>query len=118
MLEPFLKISCRKPNFAVFWAMVWIFGAFRLDPDRFELTRGDQPVRLEPQVLALLIHLVRNSNRMVSKDEIVEAVWNGGIVSDASIASRIRSARRQSATTATGRTVIRTVHGRGFRFVR
>lgn len=97
--------------------MAWSFGAFRLDPDRFELTKGGQPVRLEPQVLALLIHLVRNNQRLVSKDEIVAAVWNGGIVSDASIASRIRSAREAVGDDGERQTIIRTIHGRGYRFV-
>lgn len=97
--------------------MVWTFGAFRLDPVRFELTAGDRPVALEPQVLTLLIHLVRHADRMVSKDEIVSAVWNGGVVSDASIASRIRSARQAVGDDGDRQAVIRTVHGRGYRFV-
>lgn len=97
--------------------MVWCFGAFRLDPDRFEMTAGESPVRLEPQVLALLIHLVRNKDRMVSKDEIVAAVWNGGIVSDASITSRIRSARQAVGDDGDRQEIIRTIHGRGYRFI-
>lgn len=97
--------------------MVWTFGAFRLDPVRFELTAADRPVELEPQVLTLLIHLVRNAGRMVSKDEIVSAVWNGGAVSDASIASRIRSARQAVGDDGERQALIRTVHGRGYRFV-
>ncbi len=97
--------------------MVWTFGEFRLDPVRFELTAGERPVELEPQVLTLLIHLVRNSDRMVSKDEIVSAVWNGRIVSDASIASRVRSARQAVGDDGARQAVIRTVHGRGYRFV-
>lgn len=97
--------------------MVWTFGEFRLDPVRFELASGGRPVALEPQVLSLLIHLARNSQRMVSKDEIVSAVWNGGIVSDASIASRIRSARQAVGDDGERQAVIRTVHGRGYRFV-
>jgi DNA-binding winged helix-turn-helix (wHTH) protein len=73
--------------------MTWAFGDFRLDPERFELNRSDRPLRVEPQVLSLLIHLVRNRDRMVTKDEIVTAVWLGQAVSDASISSRIHSAR-------------------------
>ena len=97
--------------------MAWVFGAYRLDPDRFELTRGGEPVRLEPQVMALLIHLVRNNQRLVSKDEIVSSVWKGGIVSDASIASRVRSAREAVGDDGDKQSIIRTVHGRGYRFV-
>lgn len=97
--------------------MVWTFGEFRLDPVRFELTAGGKAVALEPQVLSLLIHLVRNSGRMVSKDEIVAAVWNGGIVSDASIASRIRSVRQAVGDDGDRQSIIRTIHGRGYRFI-
>ncbi|MCV0393875.1 MAG: winged helix-turn-helix domain-containing protein [Rhizobiaceae bacterium] len=97
--------------------MAWSFGAFRLDPELFQLSCRDVPVRLEPQVLSLLIHLVRNRDHMVTKDEIVAAVWQGEAVSDASISSRIRSARQAVGDDGARQAVIRTVHGRGFRFV-
>lgn len=102
---------------AILAAMVWTFGAFRLDPGRFELTRDGRQVRLEPQVMTLLVHLVRNNRRLVSKDDIITAVWNGGIVSDASIASRVRSAREAVGDDGDRQDIIRTVHGRGYRFV-
>jgi len=97
--------------------MAWIFGDFRLDPERFELFCGAELVRLEPQVLALLCLLVRHHDRMVTKDEIVEKIWHGQSVSDASISSRIRSARQSVGDDGHHQTTIRTVHGRGFRFV-
>ncbi len=97
--------------------MAWIFGDFRLDPERFELSCGAELVQLEPQVLALLCLLVRHHDRMVTKDEIVEKIWNGQSVSDASISSRIRSARQAVGDDGHHQTTIRTVHGRGFRFV-
>ena len=97
--------------------MAWIFGDFRLEPERFELSRGVEPVRHEPQVLAILVHLVRNRDRVVSKDEIAGAVWHGRTVSDASISSRIRSARKAVDDDGADQAIIRTVHGRGFRFV-
>lgn len=96
--------------------MAWTFGHFRLDPEQFQLTRDGSPVRLEPQVLSLIIHLVRNRHRMVPKDALATAVWNGA-VSDASIASRIRSARQAVGDDGTRQSVIQTVHGRGFRFI-
>ncbi len=97
--------------------MAWIFGDFRLDPERFELLRGADPVELEPQVLALLVQLIRNRARMVTKAEIAEVVWQGRFASDASISSRIRSARQAVGDDGHTQTTIRTVHGRGFRFV-
>lgn len=97
--------------------MAWTFGDFRLDANRFELTRGTDPVRLEPQVLALLVHLVRHRDRMVTKDEIAEKVWQGRAVSDASISSCIRSVRKAVDDDGEHQTILRTVHGLGFRFV-
>lgn len=97
--------------------MTWSFGGFRLDPERFQLSYRNEPVRLEPQVLALLIHLVRNRDHLVTKDEIVAAVWQGEAVSDASISSRIRSARQAVGDDGARQAVIRTVHRRGFRFI-
>jgi TolB-like protein len=78
--------------------------------------RGER-VRIEPQVFSMLAHLVRNRNRMVSRDELVEVVWNGAAVSDASISSRIRSVRAAVGDDGARQEVIRTVHGRGFRFL-
>lgn len=97
--------------------MTWTFGNFQLDPERFQLSRCGEPVRIEPQVVSLLIHLVRNRDCMVTKDEIVAAVWQGQAVSDASISSRIRSARQALGDDGARQVAIRTVHGRGFRFV-
>ncbi|WP_299821537.1 winged helix-turn-helix domain-containing protein [uncultured Jannaschia sp.] len=97
--------------------MAWTFGEFHLDPDRFQLDRRGVAVSLEPQVLALLILLVGNHDRLVSKNEIVDAVWAGRAVSDSSISSRIRSARRAVDDNGVRQGTIQTVHGRGFRFV-
>ena len=55
--------------------MAWTFGDFQLDAERFQLSRSGQPVLLEPQVLSLLIHLVQNRDSMVTKDQLVAAVW-------------------------------------------
>lgn len=97
--------------------MAWTFGPFRLDPDRHELTRGGATIHVEPQVFALLMHLVRNRDRMVTKDELSEVVWPGQAASDASIASRVKSARAALGDDGVRQTFIRTVHGLGFRFV-
>jgi len=97
--------------------MTWTFGEFELDPKRFLLSRRGEAVCLEPQVLAVLIHLVEHRSAMVKKDELVAAVWQGQAVSDASISSRIRSARIAVDDDGARQAVIRTVHGRGFRFV-
>lgn len=97
--------------------MVWHFGSFRLDPERHELARDGVAVHVEPQVFALLSHLVAHHGRMVTKDELASAVWPGLAVSDASIASRVKSARAALGDDGTRQEMIRTMHGLGFRFV-
>lgn len=97
--------------------MAWIFGNFRLDPERFQLCRDSVPVEVEPQVFALLKLLVTHRHRMVTKDEIVLHIWQGRVVSDASISSCIRSARKAVGDDGIGQAMIRTVHGKGFHFV-
>lgn len=93
------------------------FGPFTLDPAAFELRRGGTPVPVEPQVLELLHLLVANRDRLVTRDELVERVWQGRIVSEATISSRIKAARQAIGDDGTAQRLIRTVHGRGFRFV-
>ena len=97
--------------------MVFQFESFELDTDRFELRQGDVAVAVEPQVLTLLILLVENRDRMVSKDEIHDIVWDGRIVSEAALSSRVRSARQAIGDGGRAQRLIKTVHGKGFRFV-
>ena len=97
--------------------MVYRFDAFELDMGRFELRKGSAVVPVEPQVFALLGLLVANHERMVSKDEIHDRIWNGRIVSEAALNSRIRSVRQAVGDNGTAQRVIRTVRSGGFRFV-
>src|SRR4051812_16129509 len=93
------------------------FGSYELDRDRRELRFGNVPVHVEPQVLDLLIYLVANRNHVVSKEEMVDAVWGGRIVSDVTLNSRINAARRAVGDNGKNQALIRTVPRRGFRFV-
>src|SRR5499433_2974583 len=74
-------------------------------------------VHVEPQVFDLLVHLIRNRDRIVSKDELFEAIWQGRIVSEATLSSRISAARRALGDSGNDQSFIRTLHKRGFRFV-
>ena len=97
--------------------MVYRFGPFELDLARVELRVDGEPRCIEPQVFALLVLLVENRERLVSKDEIVEKVWDGRIISDAAIASRIKSARKALGDDGKNQRFIKTLHGQGVRFV-
>jgi AraC-like DNA-binding protein/DNA-binding winged helix-turn-helix (wHTH) protein len=97
--------------------MIHAFAGYELDTRTGQLRSGQGAVPVEPQVFALLCLLVENRDRLVTKDEIVERIWDGRIVSDATIASRIKSARQAVGDDCVAQRIIRTVHGRGLRFV-
>lgn len=97
--------------------MLYSFGDLSLDADRQELRRGVDLVRIEPQVLDLLFYLVRNRERVVSKDDLIAHVWNGRIVSDSTLTSRITAARKAIGDNGNDQRLIRTVARKGLRFV-
>jgi TolB-like protein len=97
--------------------MIYRFGAFQLDTAKVELLADGAVRPVEPQVFALLALLVENRERLVSKDEIVEKVWDGRIVSDAAVASRVKSVRKALGDDGKTQRFVKTVHGQGFRFV-
>lgn len=96
---------------------VFAFDEFELDTERFELRRSGQPVALEPQVFRLLVALVENRDRLLSKDDILDLIWQGRIVSEAALSSRIKSARQALGDDGESQKFIRTIRGQGFRFV-
>lgn len=97
--------------------MIYRFGSCELDISTVELRVAGRTRSLEPQVFDLLALLIENRERMVSRDEIIEKVWDGRVVSDAALASRVKSARHAIGDDGKSQRVVRTVHGRGFRFV-
>jgi adenylate cyclase len=97
--------------------MIYAFEDCQLDLGAHELTRAGRPVPLERQVFALLELLVENSERLVSRDEIVDRVWGGRIVSEAALSSRIKSARAAIGDDGRAQRLIQTHHGLGYRFV-
>ena len=98
-------------------ALIYRFEDFHFDTDLRELTCAGEPRALEPQVMALLELLIANAERVISKDEIVEQIWNGRIVSDGSINSRVKLLRKALDDDGKQQRLIKTVHGQGFRFV-
>src|SRR5262245_41893063 len=95
----------------------FMFADHVLDTDRRELHRGSEAISVEPQVLDLLICLVQNRNRVVTKDDLIAEVWRGRIVSDATLTSRIYAARKAVGDNGHGQKLIRTISRRGLRFV-
>ena len=93
------------------------FASFQIDIAQHELRRDGHRVAIEPQVFDLLVHLVRHSDRIVSKDELIEVIWNGRAISDAAVSSRISAARQAIDDNGTDQKFIKTLNKRGFRFV-
>src|SRR3954465_7474090 len=95
----------------------FLFDDHVLDVDRRELRRPGEPIAIEPQVFDLLVLLVRNRDRVVSKDDLIASVWGGRIVSESTLTSRINAARRAVGDSGEDQRLIRTVARRGLRFV-
>jgi adenylate cyclase len=88
-----------------------------LDTDRRELLRGGTPVAVEPQVFDVLEYLVRNRERVLSRDDLLAAIWGGRLVSDSALSTRINAARHAIGDSGEEQRLIRTVVRKGFRFV-
>ena len=97
--------------------MRFFFEDQMLDPERRELRRSQVQVPLEPQVFDLLLYLVRNCDRVVSKDDLIESVWKGRLVSDSTLTSRINAARKAIGDSGEEQRLIRTLPRKGIRFV-
>jgi DNA-binding winged helix-turn-helix (wHTH) protein len=97
--------------------MLFRFADLVLDTGRRELRHGAGPVAVEPQVFDLLVYLVQNRDRVVSKDELIASVWGGRIVSDSTLSSRINAARKAVGDSGAQQKLIRTIARKGLRFV-
>lgn len=98
--------------------MLYIFDDFELDTAQIELRKNGIVQAVEPQVFDLLVLLVENTDRLVTRDEIVKEIWHGRNISESALASRIKSARRALGDDGRAQRFIKTIHGRGFRFVK
>ena len=97
--------------------MVYHFGQFLLNAEKLELLKDGKPISVEPQVFNLLICLIKNRDRVVTKDELIETVWGGRIVTDGALNTRINAVRRAVDDDGRRQAVIKTFQRRGFRFV-
>ncbi len=97
--------------------MQFSFNGYSLDTDRRELWRGSEPIAVEPQVFDLLAYLVQHRDRVVTKDDLLEAVWGGRIVSGSALTTRINAARRAVGDTGEAQRLIRTLPRKGVRFI-
>ena len=97
--------------------MRYLFEEYTFDTDRRELHRGTDMVPVAPQVFDLLDYLIRNRDRVVSRDELIDAIWNGRSVSDAALTTRLNVARGAIGDSGDEQRLIKTLLRKGFRFV-
>jgi TolB-like protein/cytochrome c-type biogenesis protein CcmH/NrfG len=97
--------------------MTLSFGDYEIDVERRELRRAKTPVHVEPQVFDLLVYLVQNRDRVVSKDDLIASVWGGRSISDSTLTSRINAARNAVGDSGAEKKLIRTIARKGLRFV-
>jgi TolB-like protein len=95
----------------------YLFEEYAFDTDRRELHHGADVVAIAPQVFDLLDYLIRNRERVVSKDELINAIWNGRSVSDAALTTRLNCVRVAIGDTGEEQRLIKTLPRKGFRFV-
>jgi TolB-like protein len=98
-------------------ALDFRFAGFEIDVARQEMRRAGAVVHIEPQVFDLIIYLIQHRDRIVSKDELINTIWQGRFVSEAALSSRISAARRALGDSGNDQSLIRTLRKRGFRFV-
>jgi len=95
----------------------YLFENCVLDTDKRELRRGADPVSITPQVFDLLDYLIRNRDSVVSKDQLIQAIWKGRIVSDAAVTTRLNAARSAIGDSGEQQRLIKTLPRKGFRFI-
>src|SRR6476469_9603791 len=97
--------------------MIYAFKEYLLDADRRELRRGAALIAAEPQTFDLLLYLIQNRERVVSKDDLMAAVWSGRIVSESTLSSQIAAVRHTIGDDGERQILVRTLARKGFRFV-
>jgi DNA-binding winged helix-turn-helix (wHTH) protein len=97
--------------------LLYIFDRYVLDPNRRELHSGATAIAMEPQVFDLLVYLIRHREHVVSRDELIEQIWGGRIVSDSALSTRITAARSAIGDSGAEQRLIRTLPRKGVRFV-
>jgi DNA-binding winged helix-turn-helix (wHTH) protein/TolB-like protein len=97
--------------------MIYKFNNVELDTEKFTILASGKKISVEPQVFNLILFLIENSNKIVSREELLDHVWQGRVVSDTSINNNIKTARKVLGDNGSSQQVIKTIHSRGYQFV-
>ena len=96
--------------------MIFLFADFEIDTELYEIRKNGRTLSVEPKVFDLIMHFAQNPDQIFNHDDLIESVWSGRIVSDATVAGCIKNARKILGDSGNTQTYIKTVRGRGFRF--
>lgn len=97
--------------------MRYAFEDVVVDSGRYELRRAGAPEHVEPQVFEVLVHLITHRDRVVTKEELLDSVWGDQFVSESALTTRVKQLRQAVGDNGRDQRVVKTVHGRGYRFV-
>src|SRR5215510_8681348 len=97
--------------------MIYTFGDYELDSQLYELRRAGHLLKIEPQVFKVLVYLIQHRDRTITRQELFEHLWPKQYISDAVLSYCIMAARKAVGDSGRAQQIIKTVHGRGFRFV-
>src|SRR5690349_1887654 len=92
-------------------------GDYLIDTTLYRVSTGGAPVPVEPKVFDLLVYLIRHRDRVLSREELFQEVWNGREVSDTTLSNHVKSARRALGDSGDLQQTIQTVRGRGYQFI-
>lgn len=92
-------------------------GSIDVDPGNYHLSENGDPVAVEPKVFDLIVYLIRNRDRLVTRQELFDRIWQGRVVTDTSLSNHIKSARKVLGDDGQKQEVIKTIHGRGYQFI-
>lgn len=97
--------------------MIYRFSQFSIDTEQYLLSLQDKPIALEPLVFDLLVYLIRHRDRVVSREELLDKLWKGKVVTDSALGTRLKDARKAVQDSGSQQLVIKTIHGRGYQFI-
>ncbi len=97
--------------------MIFQFNQITLDTAQYRLCTSNDPISVEPQVFDLLVYLIENRERVVTRDELLDNLWKGKVVTDSALGARLKGARKAVDDSGKRQQVIQTIHGRGYQFI-
>lgn len=97
--------------------MIYQTDTLTLDTSCYRLSKDNKPVEIEPQVFDLLVYLIENHDRVVTRGELLDKIWKGRVVSDSALSARLKAARKAVGDNGRAQRIIKTIHRRGYQFV-